>query len=122
MDNAKHPAPKAFSALGFLAGASFVIVGIYATATVSLLAIPFTLISLAVTTMFGYSLFSRQQGAVEEEPAEVGEPAPESPDVEQDEGERTPEARLRALDRLKADGLIDEDDYHWKREEIIREL
>lgn len=32
------------------------------------------------------------------------------------------EERMRQLDRLRREGLIDEDDYYWKRDEILRDL
>lgn len=106
---------KANALFGFVGSVVIFCIGIFAVLPKSpSLGIPVVLAAAIWIAWNTYRLFSVAGGG--EEAAPVAE------EVSELDEERALEARLRELEKLKVDGLIDEDEYRWKRREIVKEL
>ena len=106
--------------LGLISGVFGIAVGIFfVMPTFGLFGVLWTLFAIVLTGYNAYRVFYVPPRAdAEEFPAPPQVILQSTPVVD----EPTPEERLRTLDRLKKDGLIEEHDYYWKRDEIMKEL
>jgi hypothetical protein len=119
-----QPYDKASGLFGAAIGAVFVCIGLFiAIPHFGLFGVFWTLLALLMTGFNAYRAFGPQALAEENDYAGVEASTLPPPQVNVDQNdEPSPEERLRTLAKLKADGLIDEDEYYWKRDEIMREL
>lgn len=109
------------SLFGLIAGVIFVLIGItIAIPTFGLFGVFWTLCAVAITGFQAYSFFSPSGGATWEVDidSEGNGPMdhPSTSEIRDDF-----ETRLRKLNRLKEEGLISEEEFQRKREEILRE-
>ena len=104
--------PVAF--LGMIFGAGILIAGIASGAlgAPGAFGVVWVLMGLAVVGINAYYAFARKPRGVYELDVETGEQAVEPNDFE---------SRLRKLEGLRRDGLISEEEFDRKREEILAE-
>lgn len=104
---------KSASALGLAVGAVFVGIGLFvAIPMAGAFGVFWTLVALAITVYHGMNVFSDKGVAVSEIVAEHDPPPAE---------QLPPDERLRRLEKLKADGLLTDDEYARKRAELLGE-
>lgn len=119
---------KAQGFFGVVYGGIFVLIGlVVAIPTFGAFGVLWTLIALAITAMNGYQAFGKKYSGpeinIEEEPEYI---TPSSPAVQ--EHNHIPstaldvKGRLEQLEALKKAGLVTEQEYQQKRQEIIKQL
>jgi hypothetical protein len=105
---------KSASLIGMIGGAVFVIIGITALIPMAgMFGIVWTLMAAVITGAHAYNFFSKRGIASWEMDIEThNESQPPDNDFE---------AKLHKLNRLKEEGLISEEEFKVKREEIMNE-
>ena len=108
---------KSASLLGMVVGGIFTVVGVTVVINIGWFGIIWTLIALGITighavNFFGKRGISEWDVEVQTSEQRVTNRGPEPENFE---------SRLRRLERLKAEGLITEDEYLQKRSEILNE-
>lgn len=104
---------KSASALGMVVGAVFVGIGLFvAIPTAGAFGVFWTLVAVAITGYHAVNVFSDKGVAVSEVVADHDPPAAEP---------LPPDERLRRLEKLRADGLLTDDEYARKRAELLGE-
>ena len=108
---------KAAGVLGLVVGIIFVLIGITVVIpTAGAFGVLWTLVALGITAANGYQAFGKKYVGPEirvEEDSPAGAPAGDPGDIK---------ARLEQLETLKEAGLVTEEEYQSKREEILRRL
>ncbi|UUZ79086.1 SHOCT domain-containing protein [Paenibacillus sp. P26] len=107
---------KASSLMGMIVGGVFVVIGLTVISSFGWFGVFWTLMALGITIGHAVNFFGKRgisSWEVEMQPPEQRAPHRESAvDFE---------TKLRRLERLKAEGLITEEEYHRKRAEILAE-
>ena len=118
---------KAQSTMGFVVGIVFVLIGLFMVIPVfGLFGLLWTGMAVAITVVNGLNAFGKKGVPTmeiysEEEDDEVPSPAREDHDHIPSTALTTQE-RLEQLQTLKEAGLLTDEEYRNKREEILREL
>ena len=118
---------KAQSAMGFIMGIVFVLIGLFMVVPLfGLFGLLWTGMAVVITVINGLNAFGKKGVPTmeiysEEEDDEVPSPAQEDHDHIPSTALTTPE-RLVQLQTLKEAGLLTDEEYRNKREEILREL
>ena len=99
---------KSQSLVGMIAGAVFVVIGISLMPMMGTFGLIWTLFALAIAGMHAFNFFSNKGVASWEI------------DVNSTDREDDFEERLRKLNRLKEDGLINDNEFEKKRNEIMK--
>ncbi len=111
---------KASSLFGMIVGTIFVFVGLFVVIpTAGMFGVFWTLMAVAITGVQAYNFFGDKGVASWEIDIDNGtdtETNSQSKPINDDF-----EIRLRKLNRLKEDGLITDEEFQKKREEILRE-
>ncbi|WP_144933233.1 SHOCT domain-containing protein [Paenibacillus sp. 32O-W] len=109
---------KPASFLGMIVGIVFVIIGFTMVMPMGgIFGVLWTVIAIAITGYHGYNLFS-SQGAAEWE-VDVRPDRPLNRSME--EAGVDFEEKLRKLERLRREGLITEEEFKQKRDEVMRD-
>jgi hypothetical protein len=107
---------KGASLFGMIIGILFVVLGVtMVLPSFGIFGIIWTLIAVGMTIMHGYNFFTHQgfsEWEVDVEPRSSGL----SMQIQNDF-----EAKLRKIERLKAEGILSEEEYQLKRSEILKE-
>ncbi|MBR4954016.1 MAG: SHOCT domain-containing protein [Oscillospiraceae bacterium] len=126
-----HRPSKAGGIMGTVFGCIFILIGLFvAIPMAGLFGILWTAIAVGITAFNAYAAFGKNKNGT------YNEYMGNQIDIEQDNGSgfysageymntapiTDAEARLQQLERLRESGLITEDEYSEKREEIIRGL
>lgn len=102
---------KSTSLVGMIGGGIFLLIGVtFVIPQFGLFGILWTLIALVIAGSHAYNFFSNKGIASWEVDIESGAASPNVDDFE---------AKLRKLNRLKDEGLITEEEFSSKREEIL---
>jgi len=111
---------KQSSVLGIIGGVIFVFIGLFKVIPVfGVFGVFWTLIAVAIAGYHFYNYFS-EKGAASWE-VDIDDNAGTEAGSRTSSESYDFETRLRKLHRLKEDGLISEEEYRRKREEILRE-
>lgn len=123
---------KAQGIFGMVWGGVFILIGLFvAVPTFGPFGLLWTIAAIAITAMNGYQAFGKTYAGPEinieeEDPGRPGETPPFSPDAG---GHNhissvgpSAQTRLEQLETLKGAGLITEQEYRQKRQEILKEL
>ncbi|MBC9784410.1 hypothetical protein H1S01_07780 [Heliobacterium chlorum] len=104
---------KSQSLIGFIGGFIFVLIGLFVVIPIfGPFGVFWTLIAVLIAGINGYNAFSDRGTAFWEVEFEQDKRLPDNEDFDQ---------KLRKLESLKKDGLLNEDEYQQKRTEILKE-
>jgi len=111
---------KPSSLFGMIMGIIFVLIGLFmAIPTAGIFGIFWTLIAVVITCYQAYNFFSDKGVASWE--VNIDDGVDEQKNDHSISASGDFEIRLRKLNRLREDGLITEEEFRKKREEILRE-
>ncbi|MGE5701328.1 MAG: SHOCT domain-containing protein [Clostridia bacterium] len=106
---------KAQSVLGMIFGGAFILIGVMIVIpTFSWFGVLWTLGAVAITGFNAYNVFSQKGASFYEIDVETA-------GSEQSPGGDDFETKLRKIERLRQEGLLTQEEYQRKREEILRE-
>ena len=118
---------KAQGAFGVVWGGVFILIGLFVVIPVfGPFGILWTLAAVAITVMNGYQAFVKNYAGPEihieeEDPAQGEAPSPQSHDHISSTA-LSPKQRLEQLETLKGAGLLTDQEYKQKRQEIVKNL
>ena len=111
---------KPVSLFGMIVGIVFVFIGLFVAIPIAgMFGVFWTLIAVGITGFQAYNFFGDKGVASWEIDIDTGANAETNNQSTSVSGDF--ETRLRKLNRLKEDGLITEEEFQKKREEILRE-
>lgn len=114
----KHSKP--LSLLGMIVGIALVFIGIFtAIPQTGMFGVFWTLTAVGITVFQAYNFFSNKGVASWEIDVDEGSNIEKNNRLASASGDF--ETRLRKLNKLKEDGLITEEEFRMKREELLRE-
>ncbi|NLM09242.1 MAG: SHOCT domain-containing protein [Clostridiaceae bacterium] len=111
---------KPSSLFGMIIGIIFVLIGLFIAIPIfGILGVLWTLVAVGITGYQAYNFFGDKGVASWE--IDIDNGSNEEKNIQSTSVSGDFEIRLRKLNRLKEDGLITEEEFQKKREEILRE-